>query len=452
MTARLKIKGDGSCCECGNMDGCECRKCSKLECRSRGGTVNLCGFQEYDVPANATRDWLADPPRYYRRRTLSGDTLLCNCPVSDCVTGDAKPVATAAYEWKISDELTCAYSATAAISGVYYDSGLGQIRYTITWTGGTASGPCAATAEGRTQGVLTYFGSGGAITAHTRNADGGGLCPGASVGTNSPTQVSASIQINGAGTGAADSAYVCVCVDHQAESTRLEYSGMVEIDPAIHCSTPAISTGKRKSTTWLGLVCGGGEELSKVTQDVAEALDPFDTFLNSYLTVNTVTPTIKRQDTPFECNPPTVNLVGVSGSFRQDSLSLEDTEEAGITRLMAGSAGTWSAWQLVLDGTNGTCINPACCRAAWQPRVERFFEYREAEFRATIEPLPAGTAVTIKISVFRKPWSAPTYDLFQTLEYDVTANAAGKAIVEGTVPNARGFETYVACTYTPPTP
>lgn len=477
MTARLKIKGDGSCCDCGNMDGCECRKCSKLECRSRGGTVRLCGFEEFDVPENAARDWSVDPMRYFKRMDLGGSMLVCdyNSPNPVVAPCNPDPCVNSPVGWSITisgvfnclGEATCPgndFNVTtrlAVVSSEKDQPAAGRVQ--LGWQMvGTSSG-CADTNGFNNWSWLGYsnsslfigsFSGDGSTTAKTNQPNGTVLGFEAEVGANCSGSGVAFVITKCTGAGGQD----CQTTEsfslpqsvsgleycHPAsDSTRYVYSGAAIYDPLIDCENLASDTRTRRTIDW-AYGCANVPFTGGTTQATTTTFEPTKAF------VSTITDDYanKHDAAAGTCDGDS----RVTECDRFEALSSEDTEDAGIARLLASPAGVWTGWQIVLDGTNGTCLNPACCRAAWQPRVERLFEYREAEFRASIEALPPGTAVTVKISVYRKPWGAPTYDLFQTLEYDATANAEGKAIVEDQVPNERGFESYVSCTYTPPTP
>jgi hypothetical protein len=478
VTARLKIKGDGSCCDCGNMDGCECRKCSKLECRSRGGNVRLCGHEEFDVPENATRDWTIDPMRYFKRLELGGSLLVCDYHSPDPMVSPCNPdpCVNSPVGWsiEISGAFNCRVEGECPGNDLFVTTKLevvssekdqpsaGRVRLGFSMTG-SSSGCATSYGQDKTWSWLGYvnsilfigsFSGDGSATAFRDATNGTVLGFSAELGANCsgggvPYVITKCTGPGGDNCVTTESFSLPQQVDgleycHPASSsTRYVYSGAAVYDPAADCDNLFSDTRQRRTIDWQ-FGCSNVPSTGGTTQATTTAFEPAKTGL----TTITDDYANRHEEAAGTCDGDT----RVTECDRFEALSEEDTEQAGIDRLLAGPAGTWSDWQIVLDGTNGTCLNPACCRAAWQPRVERLFEYREAEYRATIEPLPAGAPVTIRIAVYRRPWAAPPYDLFQTLEYDVTANAEGKAIVEGEVPNERGFETYVSCTYTPATP
>jgi hypothetical protein len=48
---------------------CDCKLPCNLECRSKGGLAELCGFEEFTDPST--------PPKRYRRKTLAGEVTVC---------------------------------------------------------------------------------------------------------------------------------------------------------------------------------------------------------------------------------------------------------------------------------------------------------------------------------------------------------------------------------------
>lgn len=453
MTAMLRIAGDGGvCCECGDVDGCDCHKCSKLECRSRGGTVQLCGFPE-------NQGHVSTPPRFYLQKAIGGFSNVCTCSNLGCDNVDLEGPLTCFIDK--TNPSGCRYQGRGEIIDIF-DAGGGTYKYNVKcdFSGGTPGGsPCG---EVGARGIYVgggyfYFSdSNGGATA-TVEAAGGSVCSPSGASTRFAS-VSIEIDIPGVGGTTTASASRYVRTDIPIISRMVSYEGAITYDPAISCAVPVSDDMQRISSETTSLLCRETHGPSPTTISVDSAFEVGDTFLDGYLTKKDVTATSITQHSPSAC-PDTPGSAARPGSQRWEDLRNEDTEEDALLRLLSGPAGVWSGWQIVLDGSGETCENPECCRAAWQIRTDRTFEYREAEWRATIEGLNPGDAVTIKIKVYRKAYGpGGTWALFEELEYDVTATGpeeppfSAQAQATGTTPNAEGFETYVACSYSPAVP
>lgn len=120
------------------------------------------------------------------------------------------------------------------------------------------------------------------------------------------------------------------------------------------------------------------------------------------------------------------------------TLQDEDTEADAIARLGSGS---WSAYQ-----TPGvSCVNPPCCKAAWQLRTTgKVFTYIEAQWRITQTGLIPGHNYKVPMQYWRRTFGVGSYTLFQSFMASGTADSGGLLDISGTVPNSRGFETYAA--------
>ena len=454
MSAMLRIAGDGgSCCACGDVDGCDCRKCSKLECRSRGGEVELCGF-----PENSGHE--STPPRFFLEKAIGGFANVCTCTNLGCDDVDLEGDLVCHIDK--TNPSGCRYQGRGQIIDIF-DAGGGVINYNVEceFSGGVAgASPCGEVgAEARyAGGGLFYSSDSNGSASATVGAIGGSVCyPSGAETRFASVTIDMSIPGFPGTTSASASRYVRIEIP--VTSKMVSYEGSIVFDPEVSCTEPATDTMYRVSSEVTSYLCRQTHGPSTTKISVDSAFEVGDTFLNGYLTSKTVTATFITQNTPEPC-PDTPGSAARPGSERWEDLRNEDTDEDALARLLAGPGGTWSAWQIVDDGTLGTCENPECCRAAWQIRTDRTFEYREAEWRATIEGLNPGDEVTIKIKVYRKAYGTGTWSLFEELEYDVTASGpavppnSASAQASGVTPNAEGYETYVACSYseTPPPP
>lgn len=447
MSAMFRIAGDaGTCCECGDVDGCDCRKCSLLECRSRGGIVAL-GCHAENAGYEST------PPRWYKKKIFAGTTIICTC-TDACGFDEQESSCTTSA----TSSSGCEYTVTAEITSVYLDGGTPKYNGRVTFTGGIPGDPICPTvlAEGRyVGGGLFYFGS----------SQGSGSFSGVGVTTTvcpdnaAPAyfaSITTSVAVPGVVGGMGCAVVLQGPLDTVITTTIISYSGERTFNPGVSCVVPSLFTGLKKSSECVSLLCKSthsacGDTLEGPITD-AFADDPF---LDAYFQVKDVDATTIHQHTPWPCGDGRGRAAN-TGSYRFQQLQDEDTDEDGIARLLASPEGQWctpcgsipdDGWKVVHDGTGGTCENPSCCRAAWEIRTDREFEYRIAEFRATIEGLEEGESVTIKLKVYRKAYGALLYTHFADLEYDRTADAFGEARVTGVVPNAQGFETYVTCSY-----
>jgi len=127
------------------------------------------------------------------------------------------------------------------------------------------------------------------------------------------------------------------------------------------------------------------------------------------------------------------------------TLTSEDTETNAVTRLLAGSGGTWGSFTTVGDGTSGTCLNTVCCNAKQQTRTTGFtFNYTESSWRVNRSGLTASTTYTIKVTYYRRTYG-DTGAGSAFAEYTGTASTDGAGVLLTTavnVPLASGFETY----------
>lgn len=464
--AIIRTASDGTCCACGDQDGCECRKCSKLECRSRGGVVRLCGEREFP-------GFESTPPRFYLEKIIGGSIVICdhhspsgkgpcwddgcNSPVGWSISGSAI--------WNCYPEELCAGADSTlnakleVIAVAPGTSGNVDITFQMGDEGGSQCAPVLPSYSGLLNSTLfiTRTKDGGASTTKVSRPTGTELgfslilAQGCSPVGDRPFTICSgdggedceSVSFSPAESTGATVSGLEFCVPTRT-GKRWGYDGKATYVPAVNCDEVTLDTRQQTSS---GEVVGCNPPTTGGT--VVSTTTAFEPEFAAYVTDDPLNSgSFKGQISNEAC----VTDSRASHCDRFEQLQSEDTDEDALARLLASPAGAWSAWQVVADGTNGTCINPACCRAAWEIRTDQTFVYREAEWRATIEGLVPGTHVTIKITVYRKAYGPGPYAELQVEEYDETADGDGKAIATGTVLNDEGFETYVACTYTPPTP
>lgn len=457
MTAMLRIAGDGgTCCACGDVDGCDCRKCSKLECRSRGGIVRLCGFPEFGDPST--------PPRFFLEKQIGGSAVICDYHTPP---GQGHPPCYEDCDSPVGVEVQVGYSwdcpggpaggadtfgATTLRCIDAYPGGSGvELKWVMETAGSSsASPPTKAQGWGYINSILFAGATAGNGPAYfTRSSTAGTkLGVSAEIAANcSPVGPATGYPTPG-GVGQiaySGQAIFEYCVPRYT-STRYAYSGTQTHDPLVSCEDLATDSFARVTIDQpKGCV-------PDVTGGASQATDTaFEPALSAYVETDTSvsSQTLLQQKGKAGC----IGDMKVTACDRYELLNGEDTDEDARLRLLSGPGGVWSLWQIVFDGEGETCENPECCRAAWEIRTDRTAEYREAEWRATIEGLDPGDEVTIKIKVYRRAYGSPTWALFEELEYDVAATGpaeppkSAQAQVTGVTPNDEGFETYVACSY-----
>ena len=409
-------------------------KCFTLECSTRGGQVELCGWDEFGEPS--------DPPRYYLDKNLAGSVVICNynsppgkgpCEPDDC----ASPLGAMALE-SFTGPTSC---GGASIQG-------NAIKATVTGVGPTPGTPgsvriflsvddthivdsvgtgliylnsslvVSSISSGKSE-VSRDFVSGTIVTM-TPGVDNS-CVSGGTRDTTGPVVFTACIPLS--------------------DSIRYVYSGSAKYDPAISCDELATDT-RRRFTIDEAAGCepsmSGGLE-----QVTTTAFEPALTFFVETAPISG--PSYREQQSTGTC----VGDKRATFCDRNENLNGEDTEEDGIARLLANpTTGTWSDYKTVYDGSGDTCKNPECCRARYEVRLGRIFQYNEAAFRARVVGLLEGTTVDINIAIRRRPYGDGEYSLFQVLTFGATADAGGIAQIEGDVPNAVGFETYASsCTF-----
>jgi len=413
--------------------GCCAEACTTLECRVRGGTAELCGFDEYT-------GFTSTPPKFYKEEIFGGSIVICDyhspsgkgpCEPDDC----ASPLGAFVSE-SFTGPTSCGGAATqgnsiqATVSSVTPTPGTpGSVRVTLDvddthlvpfiGTGNillNAVNVVSSINSGKSTVSRDYV-SGTAVTM-VAGIDNACVSGGTRI-TIGPVTFEACIPLS--------------------TSTRYAYEGKAIYVPAVDCD--AISSDSRAVEI---ISHDSGCEPPSSGGDVISTTTPFDPAFSAYVSPSPLnSATYKGEVSSDACAVD--RRATACDRFRQ--LQSEDTDDDAIDRLLASPGGAWSDWKPTGDGTGGTCIQQVCCRSAWEIRLYRTFEYKESEFRGTVSGLVPGTEVDFLFGVYRRSYGVGTYALFQTIEDTATAGMDGKAIATGTVPNAEGFETFVGCTY-----
>ena len=124
MPLRLGPRGTSTCCDCSQFTGCDCGDLEvPLQCRTKGGEAELCGFPEYTSPSV--------PPKKYRTLTPSGEFYLCyyqfpNCtgiqsPTESYDFNDAPPIVFSTTTCSRNNPLYTRYIKTGNPAGCSYE-------------------------------------------------------------------------------------------------------------------------------------------------------------------------------------------------------------------------------------------------------------------------------------------------------------------------------------------
>lgn len=443
--------------------GCCAEACTTLECRVRGGTVALCGFDEFT-------GYESTPPRFYLDKILGGSIVICdyhspsgkgpcwddgcNSPVGwsaqvamgwSCFSPepgckgfnlgmDSKIEVVAAYDTPGSPgNVTLEFYGYATSYGCATDlpSWIGRINGSIFM--GSYTGPTVETAKvSRPNGTQL----GMQLTVDVGCSPFGDCSGVVCTGEDGALCVSDCARTGSAASAGFDGLTWCVPT---RTGKRWSYAGKAAILPTPDCTESIVDSREQTSS---GEVAGCNPPTSGGT--VVSTTTAFEPEFAAYVTDDPLNSgSFKGQISNDAC----VTDSKATHCDRFEQLQSEDTDENAITRLLASPAGAWADWKPTGDGTGGTCIQQVCCRSAWEIRTYRTFEYKEAQWRATVAGLTPGTEVDIFIGVYRRAYGVGTYELFQTIQETRTANMSGIATATGDVPNAEGFETFVGCTY-----
>ena len=413
--------------------GCCAEACTTLECRVRGGTAELCGFDEYT-------GFTSTPPKFYLEEVFGGSIVICDyhspdgkgpCEPDNC----SSPVGAFVSE---------SYFGSSACGGAPLQGN--SIQAVVTSVAPTPGSPGSVriTLSADDVHLVPNVGTGriflnGGLVVSSINSGNSTASRDFVIGTT--VTMLATVENTCVNVGTRDTVgpvvfEACIPV---STSTRYKYNGSATYFPVVNCD--AIGLDSREVET---ISHDSGCEPPTTGGVIIAATTPFDPAFSAYVSPSPLnSATYKGEVSNDACA--TDRRATACDRFRQ--LQSEDTDEDAIDRLLASPGGAWSAWKPIGDGTGGTCIQLVCCRAAWEIRTYRNFEYKESQWRATIAGLTPGTEVDIFIGVYRRAYGVGTYALFQTIQETKTANMDGEATANGDVPNAEGFETFVGCTY-----
>jgi hypothetical protein len=408
-------------------------KCSELECRTRGGTVELCGWDEFE-------GYVSTPPRFYLDKVLGGSIVICNynspsgkgpCEPDDC---DSPIGATVSESFtgptSCGDPAIQGNAIKATVTGAIPTPGTpGSVRITLS-VDDTHIVDAVGTGLIYLNSVLVVSSISSGKSTVSRDYVSG------TVVTMTPGVENACVS---GGDRISTGPVVFEACIPLSDSVRYQYSGAATYFPVVDCDSIGLDTREIQTISEdLGCVPGttGGSIIATSTA--------FDPEFAAYVAPSPLNSgSYKGQISSETC----ASDRRATACDRFEQLQNEDTEQDAIDRLLASPAGAWSAWQPTGDGTGGTCLVQVCCRSAWQIRTYRTFEYKEAEWRATVSGQEEGAEITFYIGVYRRAYGVGTYAPFQTLEYTRTVGESGSVQVTGVTPIDEGFETYVNCTF-----
>lgn len=383
---------NGNCCGCvDRFDPCECGvPCASIACSTRGGVAEICGWPEFSTPSNPVRRY----KRQTRTRSRGGAVFtdsLCVDPSRPTSLDLGRVVSYGAAHWDV---------------GVVWQwrADYTEVRMLI---GGVAALPSLG-------GQLLVDGVALVGFNDTGGVFGGALSDWKPAGSSwiitctiTGTFGAPPIYATGSATATAPGQDI----DDFFSEHALVYNGDCSALSGELGAPPALEL-EAGSCAWGAVV-----DLSQ---------------------------TLRLRNGSGACCPRSPSAgYRLSGGEDRDELSEEDTEEAAIARMLALSG--WSAWSGSL---------PACV-AAWQARVgdTTGFVYQEAKWRATIsapaappgtpEPIPA-VEMAVRVRFDRRPFGAGEFELFASFETTVLVAPGASMVIEGTVPNTRGWETRVA--------
>lgn len=408
-------------------------RCSQLECRTRGGTAELCGWDEFD-------GYVSTPPRFYLEKVLGGSIVICNynspdgkgpCDPDDC----SSPVGAFVSESYFGssacggDPLQGNSIQAVVTSATPTPGSPGSVRISLS-ADDVHLVPNVGTGRIFLNGGLVVSSINSGNTTAFRDFVNGTTVTMLAAVENTCVNVGSKITVGPVVFEA------CIPV---SDSTRYQYSGAATFFPIVDCDSIGLDTREIQT---ISEDAGCNPPTSGGT--IIAATTAFDPEFAAYVAPSPLNSgSFKGQISNEAC----ASDRRATTCDRFEQLQSEDTDQDAIDRLLASPAGAWSAWRPIGDGTGGTCLVQVCCRSAWQIRTYRSFEYKEAEWRATVSGQEPGTEITFFIGVYRRAYESGNYELFETLEYHATAGIDGSAQVSGTTPIDEGFETYVNCTF-----
>lgn len=202
-------------------------------------------------------------------------------------------------------------------------------------------------------------------------------------------------------------------------SESFTYSGACSYD----ANTCVLTTGGNRTESGSGVACVPGS--------VATCVVGFNAALHDYEILTPMVRTVAN-DGGF-CFSSGASLMRSACSCAE-SLSSPDTDDNAISRLEAVAA--FSAW--------GAAGAPGCT-ANYESRTANTFHFQDAQYRANVN-LANSTSYTLRAEVWRAPYGFTNYALYSYQMTPFTTNATGFASIVATVPNTKGYTTYVANT------
>ena len=378
-----------------------------LSCRRRGGTASLCGFAEFGSPSS--------PAKFYRKRAKTGTLYLGQFDDTPCSSGPPTNL-TAHVEAFVCEGHVLTVDMQYTYMGVVGGEHQWRCTSDVTETGG-GSVYCRATW----------------VNTSTTNTDQPSTLPlghNVAYATASLTSVNGYHQlIHAEFTSFCNGQYHTVVQETTFDlgppntlvnSFRDVWDLAQEYAAGSCTPSAAVDNSKRygKDDGSFAFPLSGGTVIGAPT-------DP-----DSSLVTVTDSQTEHKQDGNASCLLIEGYYWSAQGSIKDD-LSVEDTEDDAIARLIADS--DWSEWS---PGGSG-------CLAQWESRSSgTSFTYQEADWKVSASGLRPGSTWYVTVKMFRAPFGTDAYVPFQSLYTFGIVDGDGNLDIEGVVPNEKGYDTF----------
>lgn len=180
MAAIVKPVSGSGCCDCADVvDPCSCADGCLLQCRTKAGIAELCGYEAFTAPET--------PPKKYRRKTITGGMQIrewitdADCPVTWVIN-------------RAGEDFTNASPVPGTLAGIFFEwefnwtanspgASLGTLRLTVKRIGGAH--PEWPFENKLVWGILWELRAGLSPTGPWGSIASGDLTPGIQVATNS---------------------------------------------------------------------------------------------------------------------------------------------------------------------------------------------------------------------------------------------------------------------------